>query len=132
MTIERNPIQRNVALWGANDPKFSSQGGGIYFSGPFAAIRDNAIYGNVAALLDERGRGGGMFLHDANEVPGPAALLPDYHLSPGSNAIDHALPLAWVTRDIDGDSRLFDLAPDVGADEYVRARIYLPLVLRNF
>ncbi|MBN1815457.1 MAG: hypothetical protein JXA14_26730 [Anaerolineae bacterium] len=66
-----------------------------------------------------------------NEVPGPAMLLPDYHLAVGSNAIDHAVSLAWVTRDIDGDPRPIGLAPDVGADEWCR-RVLLPLVLRNY
>ncbi|MFN2110452.1 MAG: choice-of-anchor Q domain-containing protein, partial [Anaerolineae bacterium] len=53
-------------------------------------------------------------------------------LGTSSNAINHGITLAWVTRDIDGDPRPIGPAPDVGADEYVRARIYLPLVLRNF
>ena len=66
-----------------------------------------------------------------NEVGGPAGLKADYHLTGGSNAIGHAITLTWVTRDIDGDPRPLGL-PDVGADEYVAARIYLPLVLRNF
>ncbi len=66
-----------------------------------------------------------------NEVPGPAALTADYRLTGGSNAIEHALLLAWVTRDIDNDPRPLGL-PDVGADEYVVARIRLPLLLRDY
>jgi parallel beta-helix repeat protein len=52
-----------------------------------------------------------------NEVAGPAALLSNYHLSVGSNAVDQGLMLAWVTDDIDGDLRTYGAAPDVGADE---------------
>jgi len=66
-----------------------------------------------------------------NEVAGPAGLLPDYHLRFGSNAVDHALSLAWVRRDIDGDPRPIGPAPDVGADEGRFIYLYLPLVLRN-
>ncbi|HQE92332.1 MAG TPA: right-handed parallel beta-helix repeat-containing protein [Anaerolineae bacterium] len=73
VTIERNLIQGNVALKGTADPGLFSRGGGIFFDGPLAVIRDNRVYGNVAALLDQRGLGGGMYLHDlsaAAEVSG--------------------------------------------------------------
>lgn len=66
-----------------------------------------------------------------NPVAGPAGLLPDYHLAVGSGAVDHATPLAWVSRDIDGDVRPIGPASDVGADER-RVEVYLPVVLRNF
>lgn len=84
------------------------------------------------SLFEGNGLNYGVGVDSVNEVPGPAMLLPDYHLSPGSNAIDHGIPLAWVTRDVDGDPRPMGPAPDVGADEWVRARLYLSLVLRNF
>ncbi len=64
-----------------------------------------------------------------NALPGPAALLPNYHLGPGSNAIDHGLTLAWVTDDIDGNTRPQGSGYDVGADEAIF--IYLPLVLKQ-
>lgn len=83
-------------------------------------------------LFEANGENYGPGVTSVNEVRGPAALLPDYHLSASSNAINHALPVKWVTRDIDGDPRPIGPAPDVGADEYVHACIYLPLVLRNF
>jgi hypothetical protein len=51
----------------------------------------------------------------------------DYHLGTSSGAIDAGAPTA-VTTDIDGEPRLG--LPDIGADEYILARIYLPLVLR--
>lgn len=62
VTIERNVLQFNRALQGTGDPSLYNYGGGIYFAGPFAVIRDNELYGNVATLLDARGRGGGMYL----------------------------------------------------------------------
>jgi len=54
----------------------------------------------------------------------------DYHLGAGSAAIDVGVD-AGVTIDIDGDPRPLGL-PDIGADEYVVARIRLPLILRNY
>jgi len=36
-----------------------------------------------------------------------------------------------VADNIDGDPRPFGPAPDVGADEYVAVRLYLPLLLRG-
>ncbi len=103
--------------------------------GQKVGITNTAPAGSVVSathmLFEANGQNYGPGVTSVDEVSGPAALLPDYHLSPGSNAINHALPLRWVTRDIDGDPRPIGSAPDVGADEYVRARIYLPLVLRN-
>lgn len=64
------------------------------------------------------------------EIPGPAMLLPDYHLGIGSGAIDQAVSLSWVTTDIDGDPRPIGPKSDVGADE-ARLRVFLPLVMRN-
>jgi hypothetical protein len=52
-----------------------------------------------------------------DEIAGPAVLLPNYHISVSSNAIDQGVTLAWVTDDIDGDPRTYGAAPDVGADE---------------
>ena len=53
----------------------------------------------------------------------------DYHLGPGSAAIDAGVD-AGVTTDIDGDPRPLGSAPDIGADEFV-ARVYLPLVVKE-
>jgi hypothetical protein len=80
-------------------------------------------------LFEGNGLNYGAGVTSINAVAGPAALMPaNYHLTSGSGAIDHAVALAWVTRDIDGDPRPLGVAPDVGADE---ARfVYLPLVLR--
>ncbi|MGD1992913.1 MAG: right-handed parallel beta-helix repeat-containing protein, partial [Anaerolineae bacterium] len=68
-------------------------------------------------LFDGNGTDYGPDVTSSNEVAGPANLLPNYHLGPASNAIANALPLAWITHDVDGDSRPYRGAPDVGADE---------------
>ncbi len=122
-------------------------GAGVFASGRWGATLQNNIIISQAVgivnaapptvtltathtLFEANGLNYGAGVDSENEIPGPAALLPDYHLSGGSNAIDRALPLPWVTRDIDGDPRPLGAAPDVGADER-RPHIYLPLVLRN-
>lgn len=81
-------------------------------------------------LFEGNGANYGAGVTSTNEVPGPAKLAADYHLRLGSNAINNAPPLAWVTRDVDGERRPMGAAADVGADEV--PCIYLPLVLRNY
>jgi hypothetical protein len=78
----------------------------------------------------------------ANEVHGDPAFgdptpgVWDYHLTSSSAAVDAGVD-AGVTDDIDGHTRPFDGDDDgadefdIGADEYVKWHIYLPLVLRN-
>ncbi len=80
-------------------------------------------------LFEGNGANYGVGVTSTNEVPGPAGLAADYHLTLGSNAINHATPLVWVAWDMDGDPRPMGAAPDVGADEL--PYLYLPLVLRN-
>ena len=68
-----------------------------------------------------------------NEIPGPALLLPDFHLATGSGAINRVLPVPWVAWDIDGDARPTSVWSDAGADErddVPLLKCYLPLVLR--
>ena len=65
----------------------------------------------------------------------PVFLAPqigDYHLRPGSAAIDVGV-YSGVTTDIDGDNRPYGDAVDIGADEYVPSgRInFLPLLLKD-
>jgi hypothetical protein len=76
--------------------------------------------------------GGGV--SSAHEVGGnPLFVDPDggdYHIGPGSPAIDRGTD-AGVTTDLDGDRRPLGPLPDLGADE-ARLWVFLPLVLRNF
>ncbi|MGC9084328.1 MAG: choice-of-anchor Q domain-containing protein [Anaerolineae bacterium] len=93
------------------------------------AAPSSSVVSATHTLFEGNGLNYGPGVTSTNEVPGPAGLLPDYHLGGGSNAIDHAVALTWVTRDIDGDPRPLGAGYDIGADE---ARfLYLPLVLRN-
>jgi hypothetical protein len=82
-------------------------------------------------LFEGNGTDVGPGIASTDEISGPAALRADYHLDGASNAINQVPALAWVTRDIDGDRRPMGPLADVGADEYVRGRAYLPLVLRK-
>jgi hypothetical protein len=52
----------------------------------------------------------------------------DFHIGSGSAAVDAGVD-AGATFDIDGDRR--DAAPDIGADEVVQPRIYVPLVVKE-
>jgi putative cofactor-binding repeat protein len=81
-------------------------------------------------LFEANGSDYGGGVTSVAEVAGPAALLPDYHLSTASNAIANALPLAWITHDVDGDTRPLGSAPDLGADE-VWSTLFLPLIFRD-
>ncbi|MBN1922405.1 MAG: hypothetical protein JW892_14250 [Anaerolineae bacterium] len=101
-----------------------SQTVGIFNATP-AALNVLADY----TLFEGNGSNASAGVISTHAVPGPAALLADYHLSSASNAMGQALPLAWLSRDIDGDPRSVGL-PDVGADEFVKS-LYLPLVLRQ-
>jgi hypothetical protein len=65
-----------------------------------------------------------------DEIAGPAALLADYHLGPGSGAIDQVPTLAGVVRDFDGDARPMGARSDAGADERW-LDTYLPLLFRD-
>jgi hypothetical protein len=59
-----------------------------------------------------------MYILNLTPLGGPAALLSNYHLGPGSNAIDQGVSVPWVTVDIDLDARPRGKGPDVGADEF--------------
>jgi len=68
-------------------------------------------------LFESNGLNYAAGVNNTNQVAGPAALFPNYHLRSMSGAIDHATPLAWVTSDVDGEARPIGALPDVGADE---------------
>ena len=70
----------------------------------------------------------------ANDVVGdPKFVNPaadNYHLQPGSAAINHGID-AGVTTDIDGQARPLNGLFDIGFDELQIYSIYLPLVLKH-
>jgi hypothetical protein len=66
---------------------------------------------------------------EVNPLTGDPKLSPSYHLTSGSAAVDAGVD-AGVDHDIDGDARPFGDGFDIGADELVIYKIYLPLVLR--
>jgi hypothetical protein len=79
--------------------------------------------------------GGGGVVVSSTNVTGesPAFANPaawDYHLSPGSAAIDSGVD-AGVADDIEGDPRPAGPGYDLGADEFWY-KIYLPLTLRQY
>ncbi|MFN2291456.1 MAG: right-handed parallel beta-helix repeat-containing protein [Anaerolineae bacterium] len=72
----------------------------------------------------------GPGVNSDDEIAGPAALLANYHLGPGSSAIDQVPALAGVGRDFDGDTRPMGARSDAGADESWLDS-YLPLLFRD-
>jgi parallel beta-helix repeat protein len=93
---------------------------GIYVSAGDAATLETTLWGSgVWANGDEWG-GLGTVITGTDLYGDPAFVAPDggdYHITYGSAARDAAADAGTVD-DIDGDSRLFDAQPDVGADEY--------------
>ncbi len=66
-----------------------------------------------------------------NGLTGSPAFASDgYHLTVASPAIDHGVD-SGVLSDIDGNSRPWGAGYDLGAVEYPRYRVYLPLTLRQ-
>jgi len=78
--------------------------------------------------------GGAGTINTTNDYTGdPAFVAPDlgdYHIGPGSAAIDKGVD-AGVAIDIDGEPRPARAGYDIGADELWH-KIYLPLVIRNY
>jgi len=105
---------------------------GIYVSGDSNAALEATLWGDGSwANVTPWAGSGTLSTGTLNlwESPGFACSGGgDYHLGPGSAAIDAGLE-AGVTIDIDGDPRRIGALPDIGADE-ARLRVFLPLVLR--
>ncbi|HNO77876.1 MAG TPA: choice-of-anchor Q domain-containing protein [Phycisphaerae bacterium] len=92
----------------------------------------SGIEGGIAGITGSgtvNDNGGNLTLSDTDSVfaaPVDASLAPttdgDYHLAPGSPAIDQgdnaAANNAGLTLDIDGDDRILNGQVDMGADEY--------------
>ncbi len=55
----------------------------------------------------------------------------NYHLVRGSLCIDAGTTVAWLTTDLDGDSRPQGADYDIGADEFRKWQVYLPVVMRS-
>jgi hypothetical protein len=99
-------------------------------TGSTVTLEATLWYGNGS----DTGGGGSISTGTVNVYGDPAFVNPsvwDYHLTDGSAAIDVGVD-AGVTTDIDGDPRPIGPAPDIGADEFRRWFLYLPLVLRNY
>ncbi len=133
-TITENRFGDGVGVWlGANvqvtltNNIIINQSVGISNTTP-ASTNAVARY----TLFESNGTDYGSGVTSSHEIPGPAALTADFRLLGTSNAINAGMLMPWIVRDIDGDLRPMGAAPDVGADEYVRARLFLPLVLRQY
>lgn len=59
------------------------------------------------------------------------AAAGDYHLREGSPAINAGTTLVDVVNDLDGHSRPMGPAYDIGADEFVSIRVWLPVVIKG-
>ncbi|NIN63251.1 MAG: hypothetical protein GTO63_00750 [Anaerolineae bacterium] len=85
-------------------------------------------------LFADNGTDYGSGVSSTNEVSGdPAFVAPDeadYHLAPGSAAID-AGDEAGVPIDFEGDARPLGPAPDIGADE-AWLRSFVPLLMKLY
>jgi len=106
-----------------------SQTVGVYVSSSNTATLEATLWGNE----DDWGGAGTVITGTVSIQSDPAFVdhdAGDYHIGPGSAAVD-----AGVNDNIDGHGRPFDGdgvdAFDIGADEYVKWYIYLPLVLKN-
>jgi hypothetical protein len=101
--------------------------------GVYAATNSTAtLYTTLFYINSSGDTGGPGTIVNTNPITGEDPLLvADYHLGPGSAALDRGVD-AGVTTDIDGDWR--DSSPDLGADELAPApgsNIYLPLILKT-
>lgn len=91
------------------------------------------LYSTLFYAHSDGDTGGAGTVTNIAPITGADPLLDaDYHLQDGSPAIDAGVNVPWVVADIDGDARSEGLVPDIGADEWVWTKVYLPLVVRNF
>lgn len=105
---------------------------GIFGTGPITpAIDYNDVWGNTTA---DYSLPAGVVTGTHNISLDPLFVDPandDYHLRAGSPCIDAGTE-AGVTTDIDGDPRPMGAGVDIGADEYYRYAIYLPIVMKSY
>jgi hypothetical protein len=103
---------------------------GITVASGNTAVLEGTLWGS-GAWANGTDWDGSVITGTINVRGNPAFVNPDagdYHIAPDSAAIDAGVD-AGVTTDIDGDPRLG--LPDIGADEYIRRRVYLPIVLKD-
>jgi hypothetical protein len=100
---------------------------GVSVTAGSAVLGYNDYYDNIAGNVSGASPGAHSRTDDPQFADRAAG---DYHLTSASLLIDHGDSGVSVPRDFEGDPRL--VVPDIGADEYIRAHVYLPLVLRNF
>jgi nitrous oxidase accessory protein NosD len=132
---------QGIALYGgatltATNTILVSNTVGIVVPGGCTATLEATLWGagkwvNITDWLAD----GTLLVGTRNDWADPAFVDPDlgdYHLGPGSAAIDTGVP-AGVDEDIDGDLREW-CYPDLGADEFPGGkpcqRIYLPVIRR--
>lgn len=99
---------------------------GIENSGGEVGEYSNLFFGNVTDTVGTIGGGSSSLFGAAPRFRDPAH--DDYHLGPGSAALDNGLDLG-VPTDLDGVPRPQGAGSDRGAYEAIM--VYLPLVLRN-
>ncbi len=67
-----------------------------------------------------------------NAIHSDPLLTTDYHLRPGSPAVDAGQPIPWLMTDLEGNPRPQGSGYDLGAFEGVQSNVFLPLALRNY
>jgi len=111
-----NVTIRNSILWGNDGPAYSCD---VDPASSNCTVVHSDVEGDVPP-------GTGNISEDPLFVD---AANGDYHLQVGSPCIDAGTPVGAPTHDIEGTPR--DAAPDMGAYEWGRFRIFLPLTLKS-
>lgn len=95
------------------------------------SVGSTVHYDGMLAFSNTRGNfgGSGSAFNGHDHYGDPLFANDGYHLTLPSNAINLGIN-AGVTTDIDSDARPFGFAPDLGADEFIPLRIFLPLIIR--
>jgi hypothetical protein len=141
--IEALPVQANLATRYVATAGTDAGNDCTSASNPWATIQ-HAV--NVAGPGDEIHVAGGTYAHTGtvaaigkelaivgtNAIHSDPLLAADYHLRPGSPAVDTGRPISWLTTDLEGNPRPQGSGYDIGAFEGVRWDVFVPLALRNY
>ncbi len=99
---------------------------GLNVNTGFVVLNHTLFHGNG---LDVQGN----VASDENRVTGDPLFVnsgaADYHLQPGSPAIDTGMN-ADITTDFEGDARPSGTGFDIGYDEFVLIQVMLPIIMR--